>query len=160
SFLGRFSADGLFGADGGFAGKFQISVIGLPEGYYLKQVMQGGKDVLESGVQLGGDNPTTVDLMFARNRRAVTGAVLTLDNKPAPGTVVVLVPKQLQNRADRYRRIVTDARGQFRIVGTPPGNYVAYAFDEILGDAFYDPEFLLRYTGRGVDVTINDNADS
>jgi hypothetical protein len=159
-FSGRISADGRFTADGGFPGKFQVSVMGLPEGYYLKQVLQGSKDVLESDVQLGGDNPSSIDLILGRNRQLLTGTVLALDTKPAPGAIVVLVPRELQNRGDRYRRVVTDAQGQYRIVGLPPGSYTAYAFDEILSDAFYDPEFLRLYTGRGVDVTMNDITDS
>jgi hypothetical protein len=134
--------------------------MGLPEGYYLKQVLQGSKDVLESGVQLGGDSSSSIDVILGRNRKSLTGTVLALDSKPAPGAIVVLVPNQLQKRADRYRRVVTDAQGRFRIAGMPPGAYTVYAFDEILSDAFYDPEFLRLYVGRGVDVTINDVTDS
>jgi hypothetical protein len=160
SFTGRISANGSFTADGGFPGKFQVSIMGLPEGYYLKQVLQGSKDVLESDVQLGGDNSSSIDVIVGRNSKSLTGMVLALDNKPAPGAIVVLVPNQLQKRADRYRRVVTDAQGRFRIAGMPPGAYTVYAFDEILSDAFYDPEFLRLYVGRGVDVTINDVTDS
>jgi hypothetical protein len=160
SFSGRISASGALTAEDGFPGKFQVSLMGLPEGYYLKQVLQGSKDVLESDVQLGGDNPPSVDLVLAKNTRTLGGTVLDLDNRPATGVVVVLVPAQFQSRADRYRRVVTDAQGQFRIAGTPPGKYTAFAFDEILGDAFYNPEFLRNYTGRGVDVTVKDISDS
>ena len=159
-FSGRLSADGSFIADEAFPGKFQASMLGLPEGYYLKQVLQGGKDVLESGVQLGGDNSPSVDLVLGRNLKTLTGTVLAFDNRPVPGAVVVLVPKQLQSRGDRYRRVVTDAQGQFRIIGMPPGAYTAYAFDEIVSDVFYDPDFLRLYFGRGVDVTIDDITDS
>jgi hypothetical protein len=123
--------------------------------------MQGSKDVFESGVQLGGDNSLSIDLILGRNSRIASGTVIGLDNKPAAGAVVVLVPAvQFQNRADRYRRDITDSQGQFRIVGMPPGMYTAYAFDEILSDAFYNPDFLRRYAGRGVEVTINDISDS
>jgi len=159
-FSGRISADGGLTETYGFPGKFQVSVMGLPEGYYLKQVLQGSKDVLESDVQLGGENSPVVDLILGRNRKALTGTVLGLDSKPGPGAVVVLIPKQFHNRDDRYRRVTTDAQGQFRIIGTPPGTYTAYAFDEIFADVFYNPEFLRLYAGRGVDVTVNDITDS
>jgi len=160
SFSGGILANGGFIAPEAFPGKFQVSMMGLPEGYYLKKVLQGSKDVLESDVQLGGDNPSSIDLILGRNRKSLTGTVLSLDNRPAAGAIVVMIPKQLQNRGDRYRRVVTDAQGQFRIVGAPPGTYTTYAFDEILSDAFYDPDFLRLYTGRGVDVTVNDITDS
>ena len=158
---GRILPDGTFSTEGAFPGTFQVSFMYLPESFYLKQVIQTSKDVLLSGIQLDSSSSSQIDLILGKSTRAVSGTVLNSDNRRAAGALVVFIPAEAyRGRADRYRRAVTDAAGQFRVVGLPPGSYTAYAFDEVTGDAFYDPEFLRRYAGRGVDVTISDVTDA
>jgi hypothetical protein len=144
----------------GFAGDFDASVLGLPADYYLKAVMAGGKDVLESGIHIEGAASDTIEFVLAHHNGVVSGAVTNAQAQPVTGAMVVFVPEErLRGRADRYRRVTTDSEGRFRIVSVPPGRYTVYAFDEVSFDAVYNPEFLNRYAGRGSEVVVAENQD-
>jgi hypothetical protein len=153
--------DGTLNAlDGGFAGDFDASVLGLPADYYLKALTVGGKDVLESGLHLEGSTSEQIEFVLAKHRGVVSGVVTNSQNQPVAGAMVILVPEEkLRVRADRYRRVTTDTEGKFRASSQPPGRYTAYAFDDVSFDAVYNPEFLQRYAGRGTEVVVVENLD-
>jgi hypothetical protein len=102
----------------------------------------------------------TIEFVLAHHSGVVSGAVTNAQAQPVTGAMVVFVPEEkLRGRADRYRRVTTDSEGKFRAVSLPPGRYTAYAFDEVSFDAIYNPEFLLRYSGRGNEVVVLENQD-
>ncbi len=142
-----------------FPGQFDVSIVGLPPDYYLKQVPIEGGDALKSGVQVS-TSPVSIDLVIARHRGVLTGTVATGVASPAAGTAVVLVPEEdLRHRRDRYRRVTTDTAGSFRMSSVPPGRYTAFAFDAVSSSAYYNPEFLSRYQTRGTTLLIEENKD-
>jgi hypothetical protein len=153
--------DGTFTApDNGFAGDFDASLLGLTADYYLKAVVAGGKDVLDSGIHIEGAASDTFEFVLAHHNGVVSGSVTNAQLQPVTGAMVVFVPEEkLRGRADRYRRVTTDSEGKFRVVSVPPGRYTAYAFDEVSFDAVYNAEFLIGYAGRGNEIVVSENQD-
>jgi hypothetical protein len=162
---GFYSRDGFDGfvspngsyLTGGYAfpGTFDIALYGLPPGYYLKAPL-----TLEIP---SADVPPSISvpLTLGHHQGVVSGTVNGTDSRPVTGAIVVLVPTEaLRTRADRYLRALSDGSGRFRVVSPPPGDYTAFAFEGVEGAAFYNPEFLQRYLGRGVRVSIRENADA
>jgi hypothetical protein len=140
---------------GGFPGTFDIALYGLPPGYYLKAPLTLEIPSAEVPPSI------SVPLTLGHHQGVVSGTVNGTDSRPVTGAIVILVPTEgLRTRADRYLRSLSDGTGQFRVVSAPPGDYTAFAFEGIEGDAFYNPEFLQRYLGRGVRVSIRENADA
>jgi hypothetical protein len=138
-------------------GDFDVSIVGLPTDYYLKQVIVESGDVLKTGVHVA-QSPFALDLVVSRHSGVLSGKVEAGLGSAASGAVVVLVPEEgLRHRGDRYRRVTADTEGKFRLASVPPGRYTAFAFDEVSSDAYYNPEFLLRYQTRGIGVTIEEN---
>jgi len=160
-FAARTSPDGNITGAIGFPGVFQVTVLGLPGGYYLKAATTGDTDILVSGLHIDSSTVSPVRLTVGRNTRTLSGTVLGPANGEAPGAAVVLVPAQeFRNRADRYRRVSADAQGRFHLSGIPLGNYSVFAFEGLTDDEFYSPEFISRYTGRGVEVAVSGDAES
>ncbi len=160
-FPSRVAPDGTLTDAIGFPGTFQITILGLPNGYYLKQAILGSRDVLESGLHIEAGNLSPLSLILGKNTKTVSGTVTGFDNRPSAGAAVVLIPAQeFRNRADRYGRATTDAQGQFHLSGIPPGRYSALAFDDVAGNEFYNPDFLNRYLNRSVEISVGDIADS
>jgi len=157
-FIGLINSSGSYSelqGIGAFPGTFDIALYGLPPGYYLKAPL-----TLEIP---SADVPPSIatSLTLAHNQGVVSGTVNSTDSRPVTGAIVIFVPTEaLRTRADRYLRAFSDATGRFRVVGPPPGDYTAFAFEGVEGDAFYNPEFLQRYLGRGVRVSIRENADA
>jgi protocatechuate 3,4-dioxygenase beta subunit len=140
-------------------GDFDVSIVGLPTDYYLKQVLAESGDALKAGVHVT-QSPFALDLVVSRHSGVFSGKVEAGLGSAAPGAVVVLVPEEgLRHRGDRYRRVTADTDGKFRLASVPPGRYTAFAFDEVSSDAYYNPEFLLRYQTRGTSVMIEENQD-
>lgn len=55
----------------------------------------------------------------------------------------------MRGRVDRYRKTVSDQSGHFSLRGLRPGQYTLLAWESVDGEAYYNPEFLKQYEGRG-----------
>jgi hypothetical protein len=83
----------------------------------------------------------------------VEGNVTDDNGRPSIGAQVVLVPAD-RRRTDLYARDTTDQAGHFKIGFVAPGNYNAFAWDDIEGFAYLDVNFLQQYTSRGVALRV------
>jgi hypothetical protein len=71
------------------------------------------------------------------------------------GAIVVLVPR-VRQRFDLYRTASTDPTGRFHFDRIPPGDYVAFAWDEVSEGAWQDQAFLGAYENRGAPLRVTD----
>ncbi len=127
----------------------QISEASAMPDWFLKSVVAGGRDVAESGFSVGS-GVTTLDLLASANGAAVEGAVSNQKDEPVPDAVVVAVPEaRFRSHPERYRTAVTDQLGRYTLRGVVPGDYTLFAWESVDGEAYYNPEFLKSYEGRG-----------
>ncbi|HLJ26193.1 MAG TPA: carboxypeptidase regulatory-like domain-containing protein [Candidatus Angelobacter sp.] len=107
-----------------------IRVSNLPSGYFVKSVIFSGREVSESGVELGLGGSHRVDIVISLNGATVEGSVSDEDGEPSPGAIVALVPdsghRQLKSR---YYTATADQNGRFTTSGIHPGEYTAVAWD-------------------------------
>lgn len=129
----------------------------LPPGYYLKST--GAVDVLESGVTIAhNQSPPLIDLMLSANAAQLTGTVSN-EQMPAPGALVLLVPKGVRSNQFRfYRESVTDRSGRFSIKSIIPGDYRVLAFEGVERSSLTDPDFLQQFADRGEAVHLQEGA--
>ncbi|HET9220479.1 MAG TPA: carboxypeptidase-like regulatory domain-containing protein [Terriglobia bacterium] len=162
TFDGITNSDGSFTAEGGgWPGDFNVSILGLPSPFFLKDVVIQGNSVLSSGLRIGSDTPPEITLVVTRHAGVVSGTVVGSDLRHKPAVEVVFVPSDnLRGRHDRYLRTMTDLSGEFRIESPPPGEYMVYAFEDVRATSYYDAEFLKKYEFRGTRAAINENVDN
>ena len=55
----------------------------------------------------------------------------------------------MRSRIDHYRKTVADQTGRFSLRGLRPGDYTVFAWENVDGEAYYNPEFLRPYEGQG-----------
>jgi hypothetical protein len=68
---------------------------------------------------------------------------------------MVAVPEaRLRGRLDRYRKTVSDQSGRFTLHGIPPGSYTLFAWENVDGEAYYNPEFVKSYEEQGIALRV------
>jgi Carboxypeptidase regulatory-like domain len=149
--LAHVNADGSFEWKNVSAGRYYVQLSDASEmpDWYLKSVATGGRDAGDSGFSVSSGT-ATVDVLASANAARVEGIAANQKDEPVADAVVVAVPEpRLRAHPDRYRKASTDQSGRFTLRGLSPGDYTVFAWESVDGDAYYNPEFLAGYEGRG-----------
>jgi Carboxypeptidase regulatory-like domain len=118
-----------------------IRISNLPPGYFVKSVILSGREVSESGIELGLGGSHHVDIVISPNGATLDGSVSEDEGKPSPGATVVLVPDpEHRQLTSRYYTTTADRNGHFTVSGIDPGEYTVVAWDsaETLDNAASD----------------------
>jgi hypothetical protein len=147
-----------------FVNPFQWSAPPIPpalQNGYVKSIRVGSTEVLGNVLRVGEATPPgEIHITLAAGGR-LTGQVTNARGEPQPNVTVGLLPElALRPRWDLYRTTTTDANGQFQLIGVAPGNYRAFAWEEVERDAWQDTEFMKPLEGRGVPVEVRENGQA
>jgi len=157
--LARVSADGSFEWKNVPPGNYYVQLVsdaGVGADWYLKSVLAGSRETEESGLNVEG-GAIGLDLVASANGAAVDGLVADAKGSAIADAVIVAVPAvRLRARTDRYLKTVTDQSGRFTLHGIPPGEYTLFAWENVEGEAYYDPEFLKKYDGQGMALRLSE----
>ena len=129
--------------------------INTPQNYYLKSVRAGNTDALAAGLDLAS-GAGSLDILLGANPPQVGGSVLNAAlQQPAPAVTVVLIPqeKERQGQSFFYVTTTTDQYGNFSFTrGVMEGEYKVCAWEDVTAGAWYDPEFMKQFDGKGESV--------
>jgi hypothetical protein len=169
--LGEFSmGDGFsslahVGADGSFEwknvppGNYYVELVG--EGgtnfdLFLKSATAGSHDVDEAGLSVNG-GAVVLDLVASANGASAEGMVTDHKGEPVANAVIVAVPEpRLRGRVERYRTTESDQSGRFALHGIQPGDYTLFAWENVDGEVYYNPEFLKTYETQGSALRVSE----
>ena len=161
------------GPDGSFVveatpGNYRVSVVPLL-GYapgpsltalkslanaYVKFIRLGNVDVLNAGVHLEGPPTTPLEIVIGTNPGALGGSVLTAQQAAAAAGVTVVLLPDVRGRSDLYRTTTTDPSGRFHLDRVPPGDYKAFAWEDVSDGAWQDSEFMRGLEPRGTPLHV------
>jgi protocatechuate 3,4-dioxygenase beta subunit len=138
--------------------RFGITVPGLPPDAYVVDVRQGGRSVFDEGVMpsaSGSDMPIEITLNLQGG--TVQGVVRDAAAAPLARAGVTLVPAVARRGNPQfYKRVATDASGQFKFTGIAPGEYRIFGWSAIPpGQAEENALFLAPFETRGTAVTVS-----
>ncbi len=143
--LVRTNADGTFNGASS-PGAAVIELAGAPPGWHLKQILQRGADVTDSGIRLSaGESTDGVEVVLTRRPTTVAGAVIDSSKRAVHEYSVAVFSKDRDRWGYRSRYVATarpNQQGQFSIKGLPPGEYLAVAVDYLEQGESRDPAFL------------------
>lgn len=143
------------------AGDYRITVTGMPRNAYVKMARIGGVDVLNDGLRIERPPTGELQILVSPKTAALDGTVTDEKQQPAVNVTVVLVPDAShRSRWDLYRTISTDALGKFHVEGVPPGDYKAFAWEDVETGAWQDPDFIRAYEDRGKAIRLGEGAQS
>lgn len=137
-------------------GRYWVQVGGLPgRGMWLKSILADGREAPDEGVVVMPGASFSMTLVFATNAGEVSGVVVDKDGTPVPGSLVTLVPERAgATRMNHYRTATAGIDGRFTLPDAAPGEYRAYAWEDLPGGAQHNPEFLKPHLGRSVKVEV------
>jgi hypothetical protein len=134
-------------------GLYALRIHDLPEDVYVASAEMGGENLLLGRVSI--DAESKVSIRLGRPGATVSGNVQGSNGEQIANAAVVLVPfPALRTTGLRYRSGTSDIRGRFELKGIAPGNYLLFAWQDIEGAAYRNPEFMGRFEGRGREVHI------
>jgi hypothetical protein len=124
---GDVASDGTFALRGLMSGMYALSgSVSSPDKVWrLRSAIKNGRDLLDSPIQVLGDDILDVVLTFSDRRSTVTGTLLDTNNTPASGAFVILFPqdRQLWSSARRVLASRSASNGSFLFTGMPAGEY-------------------------------------
>ncbi len=121
-------------------GPFTVEVT-VPDGWSVKSLTLGGLDATDLALDIAGEQSVPVTVVLSDRTTDVSG---TVSGASGAGAYVVIFPSDSGNWTPRrVRSAQTDARGNFRILGLPPGErYMAVAVSDLDEGQESDPDFL------------------
>jgi len=155
--FGRVKEDGSFTLKNVQPGRFRVRYYG-PD-LYVKAVTAGDQDLLENPLDTTQGLPSSIQIKLSGKSPEVGGTVQNKDNKPVPGATVVLVPEE-KRRTDwgAYGQSTTDQYGEYKMKNLRPGKYKAYAWEDLDGPEYMDPDFLKPLESKGVEIALKEGA--
>jgi hypothetical protein len=127
---------------------------GLPPGTYLADVRQGAASIYSSPtIWFDTADPTPIEIVLARGGGRIQGNV-RFGTLPAGDGSVVLVPEPGHRENFSLYRVNGTSAGEFSFRDIAPGRYSVFAVESLPEGAEWNREFLARYEGRGLPVTI------
>jgi hypothetical protein len=159
--IARIGGGNTFGYDQIRPGTWFVDMMGLQEGMYISSVLDGGKEVGETGVDITEGESKTVTVNVRSDGAKVHGTIETSKSLAGPrAATVVLVPDPLGLHSwRRQRSAVTDQFGKFLINGIEPGQYRVYALRGLDYREEESPDFASRYKEAGKPLMIVAGAD-
>jgi Carboxypeptidase regulatory-like domain len=117
--------------------------------WFLKSAVAGGRSADPSAISVDGGT-LMLDLIASANGGVIEGIVIDAQGQAVSNAVIVAAPEMsLRSRSDHFHKTLSDQNGRFSLHGIPPGQYSLFAWDNLDGDAFYDPDFLRNYEPEG-----------
>jgi len=133
------------------AGNYYVQLIGnrgTNEDWFLKSVLQAGREANDAGISVNGGT-VTLDVIASASGGVIEGVAANRKGGAVANAVIVAVPEaRLRGRVDRYRQTVSDQSGHFALHGLPVGEYTVYAWESLDGEEYYNPEFLKGSEGQ------------
>jgi hypothetical protein len=151
------AADGSFTVPAVAEGAYRVILNGAPADSYVADVRRGTASIYDAGLYVTDKLPDPIEVAVRSDGGKVEGILTQGDSQPLGRTLVVLVPP-VPHRANAasYRTTLTDPQGHFILRGVPPGNYQAFAWENLPDGAYLNAEFMKEHENEGVTVEVSE----
>jgi protocatechuate 3,4-dioxygenase beta subunit len=144
----KVTADATFQTGTYPPGTYSVNVVGVPGPWLLRSLVVAGRDVLRTGMEIGENDLTDIELTYTDRPAAVTGFVRQDSADPLPNATVLLLASDYRaalaaSRSPRQQTAAVQPTGAFTLGRLLAGDYIIVALlDDALPAnrdlAFYD----------------------
>jgi len=133
---------------------YDLKVIGVPAGAYVKSVLWNGREKLGEACDFSAGVGGDLQVILGTEGAAFDAKVMR-DDKPVEDAAVVLLPEDAGHRnSETARSASTDGVGHVAFQDVRPGNYLVFAWEKIDYGDWFDPALLKAAANSAVKVTI------
>jgi len=152
-----FQADGTFEMKDVAGGTYWVFLGGPSSAignYYLKSVLQDGREVVDTGFQVNGE--VALDVVVSAKGGSIEGTVVDDKGQGVAGATVVTLPSTGKlGRMDLYESDQADANGHFLLRGLKPGTYIVVGLGGLQED-MRTADFFQKYGDKGQTVDVDE----
>jgi hypothetical protein len=149
------TSDGAFQIENIWPARYRVVVTGAPPNTYAKSIRLGSADLLSQTQVFPTQNDGSIEVVLGSDSAAVNGRVANERGDGVSNVRVALVPDAPnRTRFDLYRSAYSDSSGNFRLINVPPGDYKAFAWEEVEEGAWTNADFLRTDESRGKAVRV------
>jgi hypothetical protein len=105
-------------------------VIGGVAGFFISQMSASGAEIRDGAFELMEGSPVELKIEASDESGRLKGLVMNGD-KPAPGVLVVLAPRERATAAIPPRGFQTDSDGSYDFTNVPAGDYLLFTADRM-----------------------------
>jgi hypothetical protein len=136
------------------AAPYNLTLPHLPDGTYLKSVQLGGHERLGQTLDFSAGFAAPVQIVLGTDGGEFE-ATVSRDDKPVADATVVLLAADPNGRfSETTRTGESDSAGHVKIKDVPPGDYVAFAWEEVEEGEWLDAGFLKPFDNQATRVRI------
>jgi hypothetical protein len=133
---------------------YRVQVQNLVDGYYLKSIRFGGRDLIRRELDLSAGVAGSLEIVLSAKPASISGTVRNSDGDPvAEATVNVWTKDDPDIRAAR-----TDASGHFTLRNFAPGEYRVIAWESIDRGVIENPAFRASFESQAPVVTLQEGS--
>jgi protocatechuate 3,4-dioxygenase beta subunit len=144
--FGKADKSGAFTLEHVTRASYELTLPLSPEGTYVKSVMFNDRESLGQELDCTAMATGTLRLVLGTDGGKVEARV-SRDDKPAPNATVVLLPSEPNRRHPQMVRTgSSDEGGHITLKDVPPGDYLAFAWEEVEDGIWFDPDFVKAQT--------------
>lgn len=126
--------------------------------WFLKSLVVAGRTTDLSTISVDG-GMIALDVVASANGGIIEGVVTDAHGQAVADAVIVAAPEpSLRARREQFHKTISDQNGRFSLHAIAPGQYTLFAWDNVDGDAYYDPEFLKNYEQQASSLEITEGA--
>jgi Carboxypeptidase regulatory-like domain len=122
---------------------------------FVAKLAVTGAQVEDDRITIGNNPVMIAATVYADPNLEVTGFARKV-GKPAPGSMIVLVPQDPADDRDLFRRDQSDSDGSFALLDVFPGKYTVIAIEDGWTLNWADPNVIAHYLGHGQSVTVTE----
>jgi hypothetical protein len=134
--------EGAFTLAGVTPARYDLNLPFAPAGTYVKSVTFNDRSVPDGALDCSAIAAGVLRIVLGTDGGKVEASVSSGD-RPSPNATVLLLPADPARRFPHaVHRATSDTAGRAVLKDVPPGDYLAFAWENVEDDAWFDAEFV------------------
>lgn len=147
--------DGTFTVESVGSGRYRVNVF-LQDGF-VESIKVGDQEVLGKDFEISGGTAPPVKVYVSHESGTATVSAMK-DDQPATSGSVIVLPRDKDLRVQPFVKVgPLDQTGSVTIRGLAPGEYVAFAMEDLEYGFWDDDEVMKKIESKGAKVSVEKN---